>query len=109
MQSTRCHLLPSRPDRFTFAAARENPSRRTLHFLLPRPFRETSRLSQLCFSLLHSSPVSALMSVLGEALEASEALEAGQREEVRVAVRGLRNGLSSFQIESVFRIHLNII
>lgn len=49
------------------------------------------------------------MSVLGEALEASEALEAGQREEVRVAVRGLRNGLSSFQIESVFRIHLNII
>lgn len=40
MQSTRCHLLPSRADRFTFAAARENLSgcklrESTSFFLVP--------------------------------------------------------------------------
>lgn len=48
MQSTRCHLLPSRADRFTFTALEEislaalHGRLTSVHFLLPRPFLETS-------------------------------------------------------------------
>lgn len=46
MQSTRCHLLPSRADRFTFAAHEKISlaalrGARSVHFRLPRLSRET--------------------------------------------------------------------